>query len=111
MRAGASVSPLQDVHRAGRSWVPPLLRGVAWLVAAQVLGYSALRLAFLVAFRSTGGEVPTADVRCAMWLGARFDLRLALLVVLPLLLLGLRGWLRAGRRFAVRAWRAWLAGA
>ncbi|HKB15835.1 MAG TPA: LTA synthase family protein [Planctomycetota bacterium] len=72
--------------------------------------FAALRLAFWGAFEASE-EAPSSDLARALGMGFQFDLRLALLVALPLLLLG---WIpaldpsrsRAGRRI----WTAYLLG-
>lgn len=87
---------------------PPLIAGVAWLVGLQLAAYTAMRLAFYAAFRAGAGDVSPGEVTRAFWLGLRFDLRVALLVALPLLVLGAFGPLRPSRRWAALAWRAWI---
>jgi phosphoglycerol transferase MdoB-like AlkP superfamily enzyme len=72
--------------------------------------FAALRLAFWRAFEASE-EAPSSDLARALALGFQFDLRLALLVALPILLLG---WIpaldpsrsRGGRRI----WTAYLLG-
>ena len=91
------------------SLLPPLVRGVAEVVALQVLFFSLLRVVFFFAFRSPSGSLEGQDIAHAFALGARFDLRLALLVALPLFLTGLPGPLRSGRRGGAWLARLWLA--
>lgn len=92
------ISSAQETKAPGL--VPPIVRALAWLVAFQVLYYSALRVVFYLAFRTSGGETTSADLARAFGLGARFDLRLALIVSLPLVALAWiasvrPGWSRA----------------
>ncbi|MFN0006998.1 MAG: LTA synthase family protein [Planctomycetota bacterium] len=60
------------------------MRALAWVVVVQVLYCSVLRVVFYLVFRQSGGETTSADLARAFGLGSRFDLRLALLVSLPL---------------------------
>ena len=83
----------------------PVSRAAARLVALNVLLFSLLRLAFHLAFRASGGELDDGEVWYAFQLGLRFDLRLALLLVLPLLILGHLPWLRPDRDLSQRLWR------
>ena len=104
------MEPLQTsgLETQPRSWLPPLARGVFWLVAVQLLAYSALRLVFFAIFQADGGAHRAPDLAHAFWLGARLDLRLALLVSLPLFLLAGPGLRPLGRRASGVLWRAWI---
>lgn len=67
---------------------------------------------FYFLFRGTAGNVEAGELSSALWVGAKFDLRLALIVAAPLLVLGALPWLdpRRGRRVR-RAWWAFLVAA
>jgi len=78
------------------------------LVAGQLAFFTALRVAFYLAFRDTAGEVDGGELARAFRLGFLFDLRLAILVALPLLVLGALPLLRPTRKPGAILWRAWL---
>src|SRR5882672_5692608 len=89
---------------------PPLARFLLALVAINLVVFAAFRVAFWVAFRETLAGASSADLLKAFYLGSKFDLRLALLLLLPLAVLG---WIPlfdpARRRGARAAWLAYLA--
>ena len=62
-----------------------------------------MRLAFLLAFKD--GQAPASDYRLAFWIGAKFDLRLSILLALPALLAFIP-WFDPARRAGAR--RLWL---
>lgn len=68
--------------------VPRLLRFVLAACALNLLLFLALRLVFWSVFRSTAPDAPLPDVLQGLYLGLKFDLRLALLIGLPPLVLG-----------------------
>jgi phosphoglycerol transferase MdoB-like AlkP superfamily enzyme len=67
--------------------LPRTIRLVLMIIGIQVVVATVFRIAFWFVFRPTGGDVPVADVALAWYLGFKFDLRLALLICLPLLVL------------------------
>jgi phosphoglycerol transferase MdoB-like AlkP superfamily enzyme len=71
--------------------IPRLTRLAALLALLYTLAFSAARLAFWRLFDTPSDPLVGADLLQALYLGLKFDLRLALLILLPLLLLG---WLR-----------------
>ncbi len=70
--------------------IPRLLRFTALLVLLYTLAFSLARLLFWLRFDNPNDPLPGDELLHALYLGLKFDLRLALLMVLPLLLLG--GW-------------------
>ena len=78
--------------------LPPRVRLLAAIVALFLAVGAAYRFAFWMAFRDTTATVATNQLLQAWYLGAKFDLRLALLVCLPFALLGLIPWLDPFRR-------------
>jgi phosphoglycerol transferase MdoB-like AlkP superfamily enzyme len=98
--------------------IPRPVRLFVLVAAADTTLFSLLRLAFAAVFRTEFGALPAAVAARALWLGARFDARLAVLVALPLLVLGGAGPLSpfppasAGSRGsgARRGWAWYLAG-
>jgi phosphoglycerol transferase MdoB-like AlkP superfamily enzyme len=58
-------------------------------VLFHLLLFTILRFAFYFSFLPSG-DLPSADVLRAFWLGLRFDLRLALLLLLPMIIFGWR---------------------
>ncbi len=86
--------------------LPATVRFLLWAVGLNLLAFSAFRLAFWLAFRSTAPEAPATDLLQSFYLGLKFDLRLMLLVCLPPLALALLPPLDPTRRAAAR--RLWL---
>ena len=90
--------------------LPALPRLVLALAAIQFASFVVLRGAFWVVFRETLAGASWADLLRAFAIGLRFDLRLALLVCLPLAVLGWIPLLDPGRRRAARlGWLAYFA--
>ncbi len=86
--------------------LPRLTRLAALLVLFYTLAFSAARLVFWQLFDNPNDPLLGGDLLQALYLGLKFDLRLALLIVLPLLLLG---WLRPLSPFEGRVGRGlWL---
>jgi phosphoglycerol transferase MdoB-like AlkP superfamily enzyme len=77
----------------------------------QVVAYTLLRGAFCAAFLGSAGDVGSGLVAKAFWLGLRFDLRLAILVALPLVLLAAVPGLHPARRAGAVLWRVWIVAA
>lgn len=73
--------------------LPRLLRLLAAILALNVLCYVLLRLSFWAIFYPSHQTAPTDVLLYSFYLGLKFDLRLALLISLPLLLLGWIKWL------------------
>lgn len=90
--------------------LPPTPRAVLRLVASQLAVFTVLRAVFFALFRSTAGPVDGAETVEAFWIGARFDLRLALVVALPLALLAIARPLRPARPAGARLWTIWIVG-
>ena len=67
--------------------LPPSIRFVALGVLLSLTLFTSLRLAFWWAFRDEAGDLGGGDLLQALYLGLKFDLRLALLLGLPALLL------------------------
>ena len=90
--------------------LPGLARFILALTAINLVVFAAFRGVFWAAFREALANAPWADLLKALYLGFKFDLRLALLLCLPLALLG---WIPlsdpARRRAARIAWLAYLA--
>src|SRR5689334_13496861 len=92
------------------SRLPPLARFLFALVAIELVVFGMFRVAFWVAFRETLAGVSWGDLARAFTLGSKFDLRLALLLLLPLALLGWIPLFDPARRRAARVgWLAYLA--
>jgi phosphoglycerol transferase MdoB-like AlkP superfamily enzyme len=90
--------------------LPALARFLLALVAINLLAFGAFRAVFWVAFRETLAGASWGDLAKAAYLGSKFDLRLALLLLLPLALLGWIPVLDPARRRAARiGWLAYLA--
>jgi phosphoglycerol transferase MdoB-like AlkP superfamily enzyme len=83
-----------------------MLRFVLAASAFNLLVFAALRLAFWLVFRSQSAHASTQDVLFGLYIGLKFDLRLALLVSLPPLALGSLRWLSPVRQPSMR--RVWV---
>ncbi len=91
--------------------LPALARFLLALVAIDLAVFAAFRLVFWAVFHSASADAPRADVLTALYLGLKFDLRLALILCLPLALLGWIPLLHPARRAARIAWLAYLGAA
>ncbi|HEY6000914.1 MAG TPA: LTA synthase family protein [bacterium] len=68
--------------------IPRPVRLFVLVAAADVALFSLLRLVFAAVFRAEFAALPAGVAARALWLGVRFDARLAVLVALPVLALG-----------------------
>lgn len=87
--------------------LPAPVRRAARLIAALLGLLLGLRAAFYVAFHASGSEHSVSELLGALWVGVKFDLRLVLILSLPLLLLSLLPPLDPAR--GARTRRAWVA--
>ena len=86
--------------------LPALVRFLLALVAVNVAVYATFRLCFWAAFYEASADASWADVLTALYLGLKFDLRLTLILCLPLALVGWIRWLDPTRSHPARA--AWI---
>jgi phosphoglycerol transferase MdoB-like AlkP superfamily enzyme len=87
--------------------LPPLIQFLVLLTAVHVLLFSLFRVAFWTYFNDPSDPVAGADLWYAFYVGLKFDLRLALLIALPLFLFG---WIKYLSPFASAIARyVWLA--
>ena len=92
--------------------LPGLARFILALTAIDLVVFAVFRGAFWAAFHEALASASRADLLKALYLGFKFDLRLALLLCLPLALLGWIALFDPARRRAARiAWLAYLAAA
>src|SRR5262245_51334467 len=90
--------------------LPGLVRLVLVVTAINAAVFAIFRIAFWAAFHETFAGAPWSDLLKALSIGFRFDLRLALLVCLPLAVLGWVPLFDPGRRpAALRAWLGYFA--
>jgi phosphoglycerol transferase MdoB-like AlkP superfamily enzyme len=90
--------------------LPALARFLLALTAINFAVFATLRIIFWVSFHEVSAGAAWADVLKALYLGFKFDLRLALLLGLPLALLGWIPLFDPARRSAARfAWLGYLA--
>src|SRR5712671_2318907 len=90
--------------------LPALARFLLALIAIDLVVFAAFRGVFWAAFHEALASASWADLLKALYLGFKFDLRLALLLCLPLALLGWMPLFDPARRRAARiAWLAYLA--
>jgi len=73
--------------------VPRLLRFLFSFVMAMTLVFIVLRLAFWIVNEDPNAPLSSTDFWHALWLGSRFDLRIALVMILPIFFLGWIKWL------------------
>ncbi len=71
--------------------IPRLTRFLGLTVLVYVVAFSAARLAFWLLYDNPNDPLGNADLLKALYIGLKFDLRLALLIILPMFLLG---WIR-----------------
>lgn len=89
--------------------LPALARFLLALTAINFAVFACLRILFWAVFHDATTGAPWADVLKALYLGFKFDLRLALLLGLPLALLGWIPLFDPARRRAARlAWLGYL---
>ena len=90
--------------------LPGLARFILALTAIDLAVFAVFRGAFWAAFHEALASASRADLLKALYLGFKFDLRLALLLCLPLALLGGIALFDPARRRAARiGWLAYLA--
>ncbi len=90
--------------------LPGLARFLLALTAINLAVFAAFRGIFWAAFHEALASASSADLRKALYLGLKFDLRLTLLLCLPLALIGWIALFDPARRRAARiAWLAYLA--
>jgi phosphoglycerol transferase MdoB-like AlkP superfamily enzyme len=87
--------------------LPARVRLALAFVAIAVAAFTMLRAVFWLAFRGTAPDYPGWHAMRAFWIGFRFDLRLAVVLAAPILLLSLVPRLAIAR--APRVWTAYLA--
>lgn len=68
--------------------LPKLIKFLITIVAIEIIFFTIFRVAFLVAFHKLGENYDFSDVFYSFWIGFRFDLQLAILVNLPILIVG-----------------------
>jgi len=73
--------------------VPRLLRFLFAFIVGMTLVFIVLHLAFWLAFEDAKAPLSSSDFWHALWLGARFDLRLTINMILPIFFLGWIKWL------------------
>jgi phosphoglycerol transferase MdoB-like AlkP superfamily enzyme len=92
--------------------LPGLARFLLALVAVNVAMYAALRGCFWAVFHEASADASWTDIATALYLGFKFDVRLALFLCLPLALLGWIPRLDPTRsRLARTAWVGYFAAA
>lgn len=80
--------PLPVLARRTLARLPALARFLLAVVVVNVAVYAAFRLSFWTAFHEASADASWSDVLTALYLGLKFDLRLALILCLPLALVG-----------------------
>ena len=89
--------------------IPRLLRFLLATIVVYLIVFSLLRLGFLWYFRQDAHGISTSEMLYALYLGVKFDLRLTLIILLPLFLLGWIPWLSPFKyRGAKYLWMAYL---
>ena len=68
--------------------LPKLIRFLSLLIFWEVVLFTLFRIAFFIAFKDYGTGYDSLDVLFSFWLGFRFDLQLAIIANLPILLFG-----------------------
>lgn len=89
--------------------IPRLLRFILAITLLTLLILFGMRLVFWLLFNNPADPVPGSDLLYAFYLGTKFDLRLTLIVLIPLFLLGWIKWLSPFRNQATHyAWLIYL---
>ncbi|MEN8147282.1 MAG: LTA synthase family protein [Campylobacterota bacterium] len=73
--------------------MPRILKFILLYTLALTTLLVAMRLLFYVLFNTPDSPLPSSDFWTAMWLGERFDMRVAIATVLPLFFIGWIKWL------------------
>jgi phosphoglycerol transferase MdoB-like AlkP superfamily enzyme len=68
--------------------LPKLIKFLIILVSLEILLFTVFRFIFLIGFYHYGENFSYTDILYSFWVGFRFDLQLAILVNLPILLTG-----------------------
>lgn len=92
---------LQSLHLY-MSKIPSLPRFLALATLLYLTAFTLLRLGFWLYFDNSNDPVPQGELLTALYLGLKFDLRLALLLLLPLFLFAWLPWLNPLRQRAAR---------
>ncbi len=73
--------------------LPKLLRFLLIFIPSLTLLFVLLRIAFFIVFSDASSPLTLHDLLKSMWIGARFDLRMVVVMALPLFLFGWIKWL------------------
>ncbi|MBF0264828.1 MAG: LTA synthase family protein [Gammaproteobacteria bacterium] len=68
--------------------MPKLLKFILIIVVVMTVVFNLLRIAFFYSFSDANSPMSGADLLQSFWLGFRFDLRLAIIMILPLFFIG-----------------------
>lgn len=89
--------------------IPRLLRFLLLTIVIYLVAFSLLRLGFLWYFRDDATGIGTKEMLTALYLGVKFDMRLTLLLLLPVFLLSWIRWLSPfNNRSAKNFWIGYL---
>jgi len=66
----------------------PLIHFYLRTIVISLIFFSVFRLTYWVAFKDASNPIPTNELSTAFYLGLKFDLRLVLLIILPIFLIG-----------------------
>ncbi len=83
----------RDFLRKIYAKLPRLLQFIFCFVSGLTVVFVLLRLVFWMAYDDANAPLSLPDLMTAMWLGFRFDLRIAIATILPLFFLGWIKWL------------------
>ena len=78
--------------------------GLTWFL------FVLFRILFFYIFKNTAADASSADITRAFWMGVRFDLRLSILISLPLLILTMVPVINMGRSSRTRLAGKWIYG-
>ncbi len=73
--------------------LPQLLRFLLIFIVSLTLLFVLMRVAFYIAFDDPQSQISMSDFLYSMWIGLRFDLRMSVIMTLPLFFLGWIKWL------------------
>jgi len=72
--------------------IPRLLRFLFVIVASMTAIFIVLHLAFWIVFEDPSAPLSSADFWKSLWIGSRFDLRIAIIMILPIFFTGWIKW-------------------
>ncbi len=100
---------LISLRQGWQKLLSPCTRAFLLIAGLNFLWFALLRIAFVISFNEkSAAQYSYADFWHSFQLGLRFDLRLGLLIILPLVIFSVIPWLNPRYRFMRVVWWLWL---